>query len=244
MYQSVRYLYSFPRALNRAKLSAIGRINYCATTVEPEITLIRQKLNKSIQWLPFSMLDAEEMIPDNDRERLKSSDKSAILVGNSSDPRNNHYEILQTLKEKQVKNEIICPLSYGDDAYAGKLLKSVEGWYQPGQLVAITKFIPRNEYYQLLDKVGIAIMGHNVQQAFGNIIGLLCMGAKLYLKKQNFLYPLFLSWGVAVFHMEQLNNKNAFEKLDQKTAERNREIITTRYSKATVDRLYTDFLSV
>jgi hypothetical protein len=241
-YKNIRYMYSWKRELNRKKVRAIKKIHYCCTGIEREFLLVKHRLNDKIKWIKFSFLDANELIPVECREFDFLFHKSDLLVGNSSDPRNNHYEILKLIRSLKLSNKIILPLAYGDKLFSDHLINSVNGWFSANQLVIVRQFLPREKYYELLSNVKVAIFGHRIQQAYGNILGLICMGVKVFLQKTNVLYAEFIDWGVVVYKIDDLTNSSCFDALPIEVALKNREIILERYSETNVNQFYKTLL--
>jgi len=110
--------------------------------------------------------------------------KTYIQIGNSADPSNNHFEVLNKLyKYKYLDIEIICPLSYGDKNYARQVVEFGNEKFGH-KFIPINNFLPFDKYLDLLAKVDVAIFNHNRQQALGNIITLLGLGKKVYIRKE------------------------------------------------------------
>ena len=59
-------------------------------------------------------------MPDLDNFRSKGN---KIMIGHSSSPDGNHYEIIQKLMQLILPYPILLPLSYGDKKY-GNIIKS------------------------------------------------------------------------------------------------------------------------
>jgi dTDP-N-acetylfucosamine:lipid II N-acetylfucosaminyltransferase len=128
-----------------------------------------------------------------------------ILVGNSADPANNHRDIFFKLKNIKYKNvKIYVPLSYGDKKYAEKIIKI--GNKQFGEKIEfITDFMPLNKYQELLAMMDIAIFNHPYQQAMGNIITLLGLGKKVFMRSDVTQWELFKNHGIEVYDINQFN---------------------------------------
>ncbi|HAH49907.1 MAG TPA: 4-alpha-L-fucosyltransferase, partial [Balneola sp.] len=75
-----------------------------------------------------------------------NQDSLNILVGNSSDPGNCHLEMFRALKEELAKKglqnyNIVCPLSYGSDDHAEKVIKKGELLFG-SNFMPLTNFLP------------------------------------------------------------------------------------------------------
>jgi len=150
-----------------------------------------------------------------------------ILIGNSADPTNCHIEVLEKLSlyKKQDFN-IVCPLSYGDKDYANKVSQFGIAIFGE-RFKALKEFMKLDEYIDILSTVDIAILAHKRQQAMGNIISLLGLGKKVYLRKNITTFSLFSDLGVEVYDLEYI-------KLERITAEKkidNINIIKSYFSE-------------
>jgi len=151
-----------------------------------------------------------------------------ILLGNSASASNNHLEAFSILKRLNLNTvKVITPLSYGSKEYANEIIKigkqELGDNFQP-----ITKFIPLEEYNQYLKQCGIVIMNHYRQQAVGNILAMIWMGAKVYLDKRNTVYHYLKRIGIIVFSISDdlvPENINALTLLSEKEIRNNKSIL-------------------
>ena len=132
-------------------------------------------------------------------EYKNNNDKKLILIGNSADPTNNHLEILDRISIFKNDNiEIICPLSYGDRAYAEKVISAGNTIFS-SKFIPLTQFIPKEEYLKILMTVDVAVFAHKRTQAMGTIRTLLGMGKKVYLRDDITSWPTFGDINVKVY---------------------------------------------
>ena len=66
----------------------------------------------------------------------------------------------------------------------------------------ITTYLPKEEYFRLLEKVDVAIFGQRRQEASGNIIQLLRNGVKVFLRNDNTLLNYYRTRGYIIFSFE------------------------------------------
>ena len=135
-------------------------------------------------------------------ESLNECDKSAclnILVGNSADSENNHFEILNILREYLSENiKVYIPLNYGDKAYAKEVaqkFKDVLG----EKAFPILSFMPFEEYKKLINSIDVALFAHKRQQAFGNTVLLLANGTKIYMNSNTSIWKWAKNLDVSIF---------------------------------------------
>lgn len=159
-----------------------------------------------------------------------STDKIIIQIGNSGDSTNNHIDILEKLSAKKNENiQIICPLSYG------KNKKYIEKVVNYGNLLFSKKFIPLldhlplDEYISVLSKVDIALFNHDRQQGLGNIITLLGLGKKVYLRDNITTWNSLTKLNLQVFSIN--NEEFNLNLLSQAEKDKNISIIKNNYSK-------------
>lgn len=109
-----------------------------------------------------------------------------IMVGNSATPENNHIDLFYSIKHHidTGSRKIIVPLSYGDDWYKWRVI--AEGYYLFGDaFTPLTDYLDRKSYHDILKTCGHAFMGHERQQALGNILTLLILGASVYMSQNS-----------------------------------------------------------
>ena len=166
------------------------------------------------------------LIPSDQMD--KTINGNNILLGNSATASNNHLELFDVIKKIDCGDrDIIVPLSYGEARYREKIISHLENGMTP-----ITDFIKRSDYMAMLQACSIVLMNHRRQQAFGTIVIMLHMGAKLYLRSKNPLYHRLKEWGVTVFAIEDLeqDQSNFLKPITQEQADKNREVVADYYS--------------
>ncbi|MFH5834125.1 TDP-N-acetylfucosamine:lipid II N-acetylfucosaminyltransferase [Halalkalibaculum sp. DA384] len=156
-----------------------------------------------------------------------------ILVGNSASYSNNHLEAFEQLKKNKVEDKkIICPLSYGDEAYAEKIIKKGKDLFG-SNFKPLKKFLPIREYQKILKSCGLVLMNHYRQQAVGNVLNAIHLGSKVYLNKKNTLYHYLNRIGCDIYSIENdfnASNKDKFNLLEKKKVMKNRKIIEDELS--------------
>lgn len=157
----------------------------------------------------------------------KQGDTTNILVGNSADMSNNHFDIFEKLLPFKNKNfHIYCPLSYGNMAYARQV--AVRGKELFGKkFTPLQDFMPFDRYLVLLGQIDIAIFAHKRQQALGNTITLLGLGKKVYLRTDVTPWQMFQKIGIKVFDVETVT----LAPLDPATASRNAGLVKNYFSE-------------
>ena len=160
------------------------------------------------------------------------SDTINIQIGNSADPSNNHFEILDKLlpfKDQNIK--MYAPLSYGDQIHANKVIAKGKELFGD-KFIALTDFMPFEQYLKFLGSIDIAIFNHKRQQAMGNTITLLGLGKTVFIRSDTTQWQLFKDKNIEV-----LNTLN-FELNYIKDLEKNIKNTADYFSKETLIEQY------
>lgn len=135
-----------------------------------------------------------------------------IQVGHSGDSTLNHMETLSMLNKYRDENmQILLPLSYSWDSkeYVNKIIDYANNHF-PGKIIILTEMLPKDQYFELLKRVNVAIFNTERQIGLGNINSLLQNNVKVYLREDGVMYQYFLDNGQPV---EKISNieKESFE---------------------------------
>lgn len=161
------------------------------------------------------------------KARSGSNKPIRVLIGNSADPSNQHFEILNKLKQiDDASFEVIAPLSYGQTQYAERVKE--QGRVIFGQrFSSIDNFMLREEYLQLLGSIDIAIFNHARQQAMGNTIALISKGKSVFLRRDTPHAQFLESLGIIFGDVQELS----LTPLKQKDLESNMKCVCSYFSK-------------
>lgn len=195
------------------KSETISRIDYLITVPhnQSEIELI-SKLYPTFQAKYLSGgfdQNVDLSINHTATHNIESHNTLRILLGNSSNPTNNHLDAFSLItKRLKINYEIYAPLSYGDDNYS-KIVQKYATRIWKEKFHPITQFMERSQYIEFLKTIDIVIMYHNRQQAYGNIITSLMLGKPIFMKKNNASFKTFSSIGIkSIFDIKLLNDKS------------------------------------
>jgi hypothetical protein len=201
---------SYYRIINNTKTpeleikESFENADFLGIFYKEEFNFIKSRIkNKKIKNLKFSYYPLEKMV--NDPEVFVSGNN--ILLGNSASYTNNHLEIIDILSDLDMNDKkVICPLSYGDEYYAKKV--NAEGNDKlRDSFEALVNFMPLHKYNSYLEQCGFVIMNHYRQQAVGNVMIMLWMGAKVFLDERNTLYNYLKRLNIHVFSIKNDLNK-------------------------------------
>jgi dTDP-N-acetylfucosamine:lipid II N-acetylfucosaminyltransferase len=158
---------------------------------------------------------------------VKLHDTVNIQIGNSADPANNHLKILEKLEQYKDENiKIYAPLSYGDMEYAKMIADKGKETFGE-KFVAMLDFMPFEEYMRFLGEIDIAIFFHKRQQAMGNIVTLLGLGKKVYMRSDITSWQLFEDIDVKVFDVGNIE----IDLIDEQIKKENQEKVKEYFSK-------------
>ncbi|MEY0174945.1 TDP-N-acetylfucosamine:lipid II N-acetylfucosaminyltransferase [Providencia rettgeri] len=218
------YNYNYIKAtLNRLFLK---RINFFSPVLEDEYNIVKDyEPHFSAKLLSWNY----DVISDFLKKDITINNKN-ILLGNSATLTNNHFDILYKLPNLNLdeNRKIIIPLSYGSNEYKSKIIEYIDS--SSLQIVPITKFISQYEYYELLSSCSHVIMNHDRQQAYGNIMMSLFLGAKIFMRKKNPLYSHLLNKGFHIYSTDNITD-GLIENLDKRKQSENRKLMLTYFSR-------------
>lgn len=225
----INYLY---KKIVPRKVDILRRINFFAPVLPGEFVVIKQNLKKNfnakyIKWNYGTLED--NLLPGIENAFVNGN---SILVGNSAAYTNNHAEVFSFLARLNLKQNVIVPLSYGDGENRDQLI--IEGSHLFGERFRpIVEFMPIKDYNLLLQSCGYVVMNHVRQQALGNIISMLYLGARIFLRKECETYRFLTAEGAFINSIQELEANPALLNmpLDIGEREKNREVIYRHWSK-------------
>lgn len=228
------------KTYNQTLKNAYSRVHYFCSFLPSDYSFLKsQAVNSKIQYLPFAYLSLEQIMPELNSFR---STGNKIMIGHSSYPDGNHFEVLEKLTEINPGLSFFLPLAYGNKEYGG-LIKN-EALKRFKDIEILEEKLDSISYYKKLTEVGCAIINVKVQQGLGNIMGLIWMGAKVFLNENTSTYQDFSTWGIKIFSIQKdLNKEELSQKLSVKDVENNRRIIYEKLNEKTVSEYWKQILN-
>jgi len=169
-------------------------------------------------------------LPPKQPEKKNNKQVKKILLGNSASRSNEHLSLIRRLSANKVQDfEIFCPLSYGDKQYAKEVIEFGTKLFGD-RFHPIVDFMPIEEYYLFLEQMDIAFFNFGRQQGLGNIITLLYLGKKVYIKTDTALSELLKRKNLNFFNIEDFES-DFMQSLSDDSAIENFESVTTSFSK-------------
>lgn len=215
----------------------ISRLGHLISQIKGDYELARNWYGAKGQWQECFMYPTN--IFQSRKRELEPHPEVNILLGNSATASNNHLDAIEKLRPYAEKNiRIYCPLSYGDNRYADHIEHTGKAVFG-NKFIALRDFMPYAKYFELLDSIDIGIFNHDRQQGIGNIVAMLGLGKKVYIRNSISSWDHLQSIGVEVFEVNQFN----IQPLQQSFIQNNTRRISDYYSEENlIAQLRTIFL--
>ena len=216
----------------------IKNMGHLVTYIKGDYELARQWYGAKGQYQECFMYTSN-LYKELDVSNIQREKKINLLVGNSADPSNNHVEVFENLEAFKNKNiKIFVPLTYGNQAYAQQIIE--EGSRRFGtKFAALTGHLPLNEYLEFLGIIDIAIFNHKRQQAMGNMITLLGLGKKVYMRSDVTQWEFFKSHGITVYDIDQITINGEIDDSLEKNIDKVKKVFTKQVFLDQLSELFT-----
>ncbi|SEK39582.1 TDP-N-acetylfucosamine:lipid II N-acetylfucosaminyltransferase [Halomonas daqiaonensis] len=186
------------------KIRAVEKISVFSPVLPEEYELVKKSRDwkcfpKYASWNYGTMED--NLVKGFEGETVTGN---AILVGNSATYTGNHADVFDLLQKLKVNDrKVVAPLSYGDPQLA-KELTCMGREYFSIHFEPLIDFMPIEDYVSIIKKCGYVIMNHIRQQAVGNIVIMLYLGARVFVRHENPVYDFFKKSGVVISTVQEL----------------------------------------
>jgi dTDP-N-acetylfucosamine:lipid II N-acetylfucosaminyltransferase len=189
------WLHDFRESLRKAVIPSIPLLS---SMIPGDAAVVREVYGSRARYV-----EAFYPIP-MDYATLESRDgarpphaEPTLLVGNSGDASNAHAEVFHALARFRDRGvRVIAPLSYkGDGVYVQSVVALGRELFGE-RFTPLTEFLPPEQYARLIRGTDAAIMNHGHQQALGNIIAMLMMGKKVFVRGDATPYRYFRDLGI------------------------------------------------
>jgi dTDP-N-acetylfucosamine:lipid II N-acetylfucosaminyltransferase len=173
---------------------------------------VKGKFEKCLYYPYFAVEDYLDNIVI-DRSKVEN----IIMVGNSADSTNEHLEIFEKLLKIPNINEykILVPLSYGGTtSYVNRVIQRGENYFGDN-FIALTTFMDSKDYYHLLSKVKVVIMGHKRQQATGNILALIKFSKKIFIRTDISTWNFYQENNIKMFDYSKIEEELLLDMQDE-----------------------------
>jgi hypothetical protein len=197
-------LYSFTKKddfRQRLKRFVLSRVRYHVTHIEGDAELANKLFGSKAQFI-YSPMYLSNVVETGQFKPIDISQKERlnVMVGNSTDPSNQHESIFERLVPRLAEIEkIYCPLSYGMyDNYKQKITELGTNLFGE-KFVVLDQFMPFDAYKQFLADMDVVVFNHPRQEAMGVTLTLLGLGKIVYMNKNTTSYESLVRRGFKVF---------------------------------------------
>ncbi len=160
---------------------------------------------------------------------ISEKNKLKLLVGNSTDPTNNHKAIFEKILKYSEDIEVIyCPLSYGIYQDYKDQIKALGHEMFGSKFVPVENFMSFEEYRTFLMSIDIAIFNHNRQEAMGVTLTLMSLGKIIYMNSHTTSFESFTARGGEVYDIALIDQEGL--KIDR-SVDQNADFLKKNYSK-------------
>lgn len=226
---------------------ALKRIGSISPVLKEDYDLLKSAglLKPLPDFVPWNYGSLEESLIKNFIGQRVSGNN--VLVGNSASFTNNHLEAFDLLQEVAKSTEayfqVVAPLSYGDDCCKEAVLEKGKACFEE-HFQPVTDFMPIDEYVDLIKQCGFVVMNHKRQQAVGNIVIMLYLGARVFLREENPTYQMLKNEGATLNTLDELKAQPSLlsTPLTENEIINNIEVLYKHWSKAVIDQKTTDLV--
>lgn len=214
---------------------SLKKVNYLSTYLEEDYIYFSKNYPNKLGFVNCTFTSINQYLAGS-KDVYNFTDASNIIIGNSNTPESNHLDILAKLKyEKLNSTKVFVPLSYGiNDDYKEHVIKEGERCLGD-RFEPILDFMEKQQYLDILKSCSIGIFYHYRQQAMGNIIAMLFLGARIYMYAKSPVYQFLKRNRINVFDFDKDYDVFNNQKLSQSEVVENREILNKLFNKDKVN---------
>ena len=190
---------------NTIKKKVLKKIYGHITHIEGD-SIEANKIFASKAKLFYSPMYLTNVINTNEYIQItKKGGTKNILMGNSTDPSNCHFELFEMMLPYKDEDILIyCPLSYGPYiAYRDEVIAKGKELFKD-KFIPLTQFMNLNEYRTFLNTIDIALFNHKSQTAMGVTTSLLAMGKIVFAQSNTTSFQSLISRGFQIFNIDEL----------------------------------------
>jgi dTDP-N-acetylfucosamine:lipid II N-acetylfucosaminyltransferase len=219
--------------ISKSREKAIEKVSIFSPVLPNEYSLVRnshnwKKFPECARWNYGTIED--HLVKGFEDEQVNDN---AILVGNNASFTCNHIETFNFLNVKGFQDrDIVVPLSYGDKIYGQRVAEAGERYFGRS-FSPLMDFMPLQDYVAAIRKCGYVIMNHKRQQAVGNIVIMLYLGARVFVRQENPVYSFFMDMEVILSTVQELEANPALLKTPLTIEERakNRILVSSYWAR-------------
>lgn len=155
-----------------------------------------------------------------------------IWVGNSGSFTNNHELAFKKLRRLEISDrKVISPLSYNGTVQHRANIEKIGHRYFKDKFLPLKDFYPLDKYNKIMLTANVYIFANWRQEALGNIVIALYLGAKVYLSRRSPLFKYFKDNGIYIFEFEKIQQQSIDTPLTAEEKKHNRSLILKLFNK-------------
>lgn len=212
-------------------------ISGCVSYVKEDYDVLQKYYPNKYQFIDTSFYSISQFVGQEFVDKTVSGNN--VIIGNSNTVECNHLDAIELLSKYKVGDrKFYVPLSYGSDLnYRNKVEQ--DGLEKLGNgFTSLKDFISKQEYIQILLSCSVGIFYHYRQQAMGNIIPMLWLGARIYLSEKNPVYAYLKRLGLHVYILDKDFDQYQYTPLEEQLAKHNRSVLLSEFNE---ERVKVDF---
>lgn len=214
--------------LNRNVRTIVEKIDYIAPVLSADVELFKKAYPRSripdVIAFQYGYYNVEPNVGVNRAT-------GPILVNNSATATGNHVDVFRTLDRMGVRSDLIVPLNYGDSPAYLDFVKEEGGKILGDRFKPILDFMPKDDYFKYISQCTHMVMGHNRQQALGNIIWGLSAGLKLFFWKRSPVYRQYKAMGLEIYSLDDATVEDFNTCLPSESQRRNAALVIENFGK-------------
>ena len=209
---------------------AVKRVDYFAGLSDIEYDFLKQYWPDIPPFLQLSLSDY--LVPYEGSIHKKNK----VILGNNRSAFNNHFEILQLVKnfKNREKYEFLLFFNYGvNNAYSNTVREIAE---KIPEVNVLEDFLPMSEFREIYNSVSAFVLNGHRQMAMANIFEAIRNSVKIYLNEKNVILSWLRKEGFLVFTIEDFVNDLESNNINLKESEilhnkKQLEVFAKKYTK-------------
>ncbi len=221
------------------------KITYFISYIEEDFHLFSKYYPNAMKFIFSPFLTLNQYLGNIEQPELYINTGN-ILIGNSASLESNYFDVIEDLKVNKSKfYKAFFVLNYGETFKNFKKDIQIEINKELSEKAdCITEFMDLKTYVEFLKSCNTAVFLHYRQQAMGNIITLIYLGARVYLSKHNPILHFFNSKGIKINIFENEFEEFGTSDLSNEEKEANRTNINKIFSFQNSGHIYTNVLAL
>ena len=185
---------------------------------------------KESNWKDFFYYPIDTILGDDLLNKTVTGNN--IMIGNSASFTNNHEYVMKFLSPLNLGNrKVYLPLSYSAKKGYIETVVDFGKEHLPNNFSPIFDFMPLKAYNELQAGISVALFGNWRQEAIGNILIFLYLGAKVFLSHKTPVFEWAKSHNLIVFELEAITQEAIDTLLSKEEKEHNKEILLKMYNR-------------